>query len=333
MEDIKQKLKQRGLKKSILYFVLIIIMLSPLLVMHKKVIATLKGTCVVDSLDGLNKCQKEGRYTTIKANNFYDVGYDYVVDGKVVGRFLDVDMHGHSLIALVDIQTTEKLENGTGLREISGNLVTFKDPIITDTIEKVKQEYIERYEGTLTEEQTLSMFVPYQLDQYDGKGFPFILIIILIGIIVILLGFKLFEGLTTFLKPETKIFYGKKRVKDKTLVEKVNFELKNGPYLYQSNDFWITNNYAISTKNDVFVFNPINTIVWMYERGVKKYGVIETGKILVLKFKNNSTMTIKGNVRERNKIMEIVKVKNPDVVKGYDKMTHSKYNKDPESVK
>lgn len=336
MKDFQKIIQKKGILKTIVYFILIIIMLLPIIILHKQVSGSFKGTCVATTFEQLEACQREMRYTKIKTENIYDVGYNYVVDGKTVGKFLDVDLGGNVIITLADTATADELLNQTGEREISGQFTSFDSKVFKDTLSKIEADYIERFageNGVITEEETRGMFFEYMLNQYDGKGFPYVIPVIIIGIIVILLIFKMLEGIKMILKPGKFIIYGKKTLEHDENAEKASFEFHNGPYLFQNKYIKITNNYIFDTKGYGFYYHKINEAVWMYERGIKRYGLFETGKYLIVKFKDRSAFALSLNLTERKKVMEILRVKNPNIIKGYDKITEEKYRKNPEEVK
>lgn len=336
MREFKEIIKKKGIKKTLLYLILTILMFSPLFIFRKQVVGTFKGTCVATNYNELKKCQEEGRFTTIKTVNIYDVGYNYVVDNKTVGKFLDVDLDGYVILTLADTATADELLNQVGEREISGNFSTFKNKVFQETKEKVEKDYIERFANEaeiITEEETRGMFFNYMLNQYDGEGFPFIFVIILVGVIILLLLFKVFEGLKMIISPNKCIIYGRKTLEKEGNADKASFEYRNGPYLFKNKNIRITNNYIFDTRGYNFMYHKVNEAVWMYEKGIKRYGIIETGKNLVVKFKDKVGMSLPLNLAERKKVMEIFRVKNKNIVKGYSAEREAQYRKNPSSLK
>lgn len=71
----------------------------------------------------------------------------------------------------------------------------------------------------------------------------------------------------------------------------------------------------------------------MYEKGIKRYGLVETGKSLVVKFKDKIGMSLPLNLAERKKVMEIFRVKNKNIVKGYSAEREAQYRKNPTALK
>ena len=336
MKEFKEIIKKKGIRKTLLYLVLTIIMFSPLIVFHKQAIGTFKGTCVATNYKELKKCQEEGRFTTIKTENIYDVGYNYVVDNVTVGKFLDVDLEGYVILTLADTATADELLAQTGTREISGSFSTFKNKVFQETKEKVEKDYIERFANEaeiITEEQTRGMFFEYLLNQYDGEGFPFIFLIILVGVIILLLLFKVYEGIKMIVSPKKFIIYGRKTLEKEGNADKSSFEYKNGTYLFKNKNIRITNNYIFDTRGYNFTYHKVNEAVWMYEKGIKRYGLVETGKCLVVKFKDKIGMSLPLNLAERKKVMEIFRVKNKNIIKGYSAEREEQYRKNPSSLK
>lgn len=330
MNEFKKIIRKKGISKTITYAILILIMLLPLIILHKPIIGSFQGTCVATNYKELQKCQKAGRPTKIKTTNIYDVAYNYVVDNKVVGKFLDVDLEGHVILTLADITTADELLNQTGEREISGHFTKFHSKVFKDARNKIENDYIERFtvtSGTITKEQTKGMFFPYLLNQYDGEGFPYIIPVIIIGIIIILLLFKLIEGIKMIIKPERLILYKRKMMKNDENIEKASFELQNGPYLFQNKNIKITNNYIFDMKGFRFTYHKVNEVFWAYEQKIKRYGLVETGTQLIIKFKDKTTYVLALNLTERKKVMEILRVKNPKLIKGYSQEAEEQFKK------
>lgn len=336
MKEFQGIIKKKGILKSILYSIFILLMLLPLIILKKQVIGSFKGTCVAKSFDGLQKCEREGRFTTIETTNIYEAGYNYVVDGKVVGKFLDVDLEGNVIVTLADTATADELLNGEGLRQISGTFVSFNNKVFKNTLDKMQQDYIERFaleEEIITEKQVKEMFFPRMFNQYDGRGFPYILPVILVGIGIALLAYKLLEGLKMIFRPNKFVVYKGKTLEQEENVDKASFEFQNGPYLFQNKDVRITNNYIFDLKGFGFTYHKVNEAVWMYEKGMKRYGLVETGKYLIIKFKDKVGLGLALDTKERKKVMEILRVKNPKIINGYDQITAQNYKKDPIKLK
>lgn len=328
MKEFQGIIKKKGIQKIIHYFIYIFVLFIPILVFHQQILGDLKGTCTATSFEELNSCQKQKRFTKIKTKNIYDVGYNYVVDGKVVGKFLDIDLDGNVIVALADVATADELLNQTGEREISGNFSSFDSKLLKETLKKIQDDYIGRFSNDasiITEEQTREMFFGYLLNQYDGKNFSYIFPVILVVIIILLLLFKVIEGFKMIFAPEKTIIYGRKTLNSEENVEKASFEFYHGPYLFQNKNIRITNNYIFDLRGYGFTYHKINEAIWMYEKGIKHYGIIETGKQLIIKFKDTVTYILPLTLSERKKMMEILRVKNPGIIKGYSQEAGKQY--------
>ena len=336
MNEFKSIIKKKGMQKTIIYFILIFIMLLPLIIMHKQVIGAFQGTCIADEFSKLEVCQKSGRYTKIQTENIYDVGIDYVVDGKTVGKYLDVDLGGNVILTLADTTLADELLASEGLREISGHFSSFNSKVFVDALIQVQAAYIERFANEaqiITEEQTKAMFFGYLFNQYDGRGIPYIIPVIAIGIVIILLIFKVIEGIKMIIKPEKYIIYGKKTLEKEGNADKAALEYGRGPYLFKNKDIRITNNFIFDTRGYSFTYHKINEASWMYEKGIRRYGMFETGKKLIIKFKDKVGLALPLTLTERKKVMEILRVKNPKIVKEYSVENEQKYKKDPANMK
>lgn len=328
MKEFKGIIKRKGIKKIIHYLIYTLIMLIPIFIFYQQILGDFKGTCTATTFEELNSCQTQKRFTKIKTKNIYDVGYNYVVDGKVVGKFLDIDLDGNVIVALADVVTADELLVQTGEREISGNFSSFDSKLLKETLKKIQADYIERFSNEaniITEEQTREMFFGYLLNQYDGKNFSYVFPMLLFGVIILLLLWKIIEGFKMVYKPEKIIIHGKKTLSSEENVEKASFELFHGPYLFQNKNIQITNNYIFDFRGYGFTYHKINEAIWMYEKGIKHYGIIETGKQLIIKFKDHVTYILPLTLSERKKMMEILRVKNPEIIKGYSQEAVEQY--------
>lgn len=335
MDDLKKIVRKKGETKIIIYSILIFVMLIPVFVFHKQVIGSFKGTCTVTDIPGLDKCREEGRFIKIKTKNIYDAGYNYVVEGKTVGKFLDVDINGNVILTLADTVTADELLSGKEERTISGHMQKFNSELLKETLSKVQKDYVESYAndaGTISKADAERMFYPYLLNQYDGHGFPYIIPVLIVGSIVIVLIFKVLDGIKMVQNPEKFIIYGKKQEKDKEQEEKANFELQNGPFIFESKKVKITNNFIFNMQGDAIIYHKNNDAVWMYEQSLRRYGLFETGKNLIIRFKDHTGLRLALKPSEQKNVMEIIRVKNKKVLIGYSDELEQKYKTNPEKM-
>lgn len=148
-----------NIRKKIIIFGLIIIAGVIAIVLC----ASIKETKEVNNIVELENC-KEGDYIRLKVSRAYGTDYWYEEDGKQVARFIDIEMNGKALIALVEKEEAERiLQNENEEIYVEGLLQTFKDEKMVNAYESIKQNYLEDFSGELTEEEILNLFTPLQL--------------------------------------------------------------------------------------------------------------------------------------------------------------------------
>ncbi|MDL2323542.1 hypothetical protein LJC61_00125 [Ruminococcaceae bacterium OttesenSCG-928-A16] len=79
-------------------------------------------------------------------------------------------------------------------------------------------------------------------------------------------------------------------------------------------------------------FFPINDILWVYQRLHKSYGVITTGRSLVLRFPNKSEAVVAMNQKTLEECREFIYANYPNIAVGYDGDLMRMYNQDPQSM-
>jgi len=336
LKNFESIIRKKGILKTVIYLLLIIVIVSPLIILRKQVTASLKGTCVATTYNELEQCRLEGRYTKIKTKNIYDVNYNYVVDERIVGKFLDIDLGGRVIIALADSKTASELLSKEGEKTISGYLISFENKAFKETLAKIKEDYAKKFvteDGSFTTENAHNMFFSHMLNQYDGKNIPYIIPVIIVCILTILLLPRLLDGVKMIVVPTKYKGYGKLSLSQDENSNKADFEYQNGPYLFSNKHIKVTNNYIFDTKGLDFNYHKNNEAVWMYEETIKKYGLIETDKNLVIKFKDSFTLSLPLTLSERKKMMEIFRVKNKDIIKGYSKEAEENYKEIIKNIK
>lgn len=127
------------------------------------ILLNVKNAKEVHNIVELENCV-EGDFIRVKISRAYATDYWYEKDGIQVARFIDIEMNGKALIALVEKEEAEKLtQNETEEMYIEGILQTFKDEEMVAAYEGIKQNYLEDFSEQMTEEEILNLFTPLQL--------------------------------------------------------------------------------------------------------------------------------------------------------------------------
>lgn len=147
---------------------IIIIVVSLIIIgIITSILFNVKNVKEVHNIVELENCA-EGDFIRIKISRAYATDYWYEKDGIQVARFIDIEMNGKALIALVEKEEAEKLtQNETEEMYIEGILQTFKDEEMVAAYEGIKQNYLEDFSEQMTEEEILNLFTPLQLLCYE----------------------------------------------------------------------------------------------------------------------------------------------------------------------
>ena len=179
MDNYKKMLKIR----SIILIVFCIVVLGVLVFQLSKTDLkySFKGGKEINNIVELENT-KEGTYVNLKVSRAYETEYLYYEDDKQVGKFIDIEMNGKVLIAILDTKTAEKVLNNMDGKEqyIEGKLIKYTEENMVDGYNKIKQNYLEDFGGELTEDEIMEMFTRLQLLNYGIKRPNIVVSILLI---------------------------------------------------------------------------------------------------------------------------------------------------------
>lgn len=157
----------------------------------------------VTNIVELGEC-KEGDWIRLKFNRAYGTDYWYEKQGEQVARFIDIEVNGKALIALVERNQAEKILEGEEKEMyVEGILQTFQEPDMVNGYENIKQNYLEDFSTELTEEEILDLFTPMQLLSYgvEKPNFVFMMVLIIgtvgMGICLVIAVFKTVKPVTS----------------------------------------------------------------------------------------------------------------------------------------
>lgn len=107
--------------------------------------------------------------------------------GQEVARYLDIELNGYALIAVVESTKAQKIINHTEETiYLQGKLEKIENTSMAEGLEKIKQNYLEDMGMEMTEEEILAIFTPLQLVNYgETKPNIFLVAFLMIGIIII----------------------------------------------------------------------------------------------------------------------------------------------------
>lgn len=312
MKSFYQILKMISLRKCLL--ALTFTFLFGFLLWSQDVVDYFKPECTITTIGDVARCQKKNKYVKVTFDTIYRTGYAYTTDNIETGLFVDIDLDGYSLIAVVPIREEKALFEGKQ-KTVHGTLELFHDDAMVDGYHKIKQKYLQDFKDDATEEEILGMFIPYQLNAYNGqKSNQTISILVFLIPLVIAFGFFCYH-FYYFLKPDKRKIYGKKDVSFDEIT-KIEEEYQKKEKLYEKKPLMITDHYLIQKTAILLKANKIENIVWIYEHVVKQYGR-EVSRSFIICFNDGTSMAIVSNRNEYDTIQEILREKNDHILYGY----------------
>lgn len=120
----------------------------------------------ISNIVELEHC-KEGDWIRLTFHHAYETDYWYEPKGEQVARFIDIEVNGHALIALVEKQEAQRIiESQEEEMCIEGVWQTFSDENMKQGYENIKRNYLMDFEAELSEEEILDLFTSKQLLSY-----------------------------------------------------------------------------------------------------------------------------------------------------------------------
>lgn len=310
MKKLKAIIRIENTKKAILLTIVCVVLFLGYFILGVTPKNLFQENCIVETEEDIKKC--EGKYATVKVKKVYDTEYEFQVNGEASGRFIDLDFDGKSLIAIVKKDQVKDLFQGEEEKVIEGKLEAFTNKGMKKGYEEIVNSYVKKFGENATEEGIKSAVFSVQLNAYhNSKQMAMICFVCLTVPLVLTL-----VALVVVLK---RIFIisikGKKSINEIVLEE----ELANGPYLYKRENFLMTNTFAVSSSSRGLHVEPIEKLVWMYERKVTQLGSSQRKKYLILCFENHNRMKVKFDNPEAEKVIQLLTLKKPDMIAGYSK--------------
>lgn len=159
---------------------LITLIVSIVLLLTQNLAYAFKNTKEVNNIIELEECN-DGDMIRLKFSYAYGTNYWYEENGVQVARFLDIEVNGKALIALVDKEVADRvLENEDKEMYIEGIWQNFQNEDMLHAYEGIKQNYLEDFSGEMSEEEILNLFTTKQLLSYGVQKPSLIYIAVLI---------------------------------------------------------------------------------------------------------------------------------------------------------
>lgn len=109
--------------------------------------------------------------------------------GKKVARYLDIELNGYALIAVIENTEAQKIiDNEKEPIYVQGKLEKIENTSMAEGLEKIKQNYLEDMGMEMTEEEILAIFTPLQLVNYgETRPNTFLVLFLIIGLITMVI--------------------------------------------------------------------------------------------------------------------------------------------------
>ena len=277
-----------------------------------------KGVCEVHNIDDLRKCYETNHHVRIYFDDMYYTNYGLYEDDVLHSYYIDLDIEGYSLIALIKKSEVEALDNGK--KYVDGEFSLFEnDPENSKILEQIKLDYVEIFSEDTGEEYDLedieTIIIPFQLDAYHNfeKGSYFVIFGIFIIAIVIFICFAI-HGMKLMKSPEKYKLYA--IIQNK---EQLEYEFKN-EVVFRKNNLYLTTNYIIVINFASVIINERKKLVWAYREVTKQYGIITVNKKYICKFLEGLDITISESAVEIFDYMQIPLI-------GYNNQNIKEYNR------
>lgn len=319
MRSIINKIKRKGLNLLILNSILLILTFFCIYISiydNRGIKDVFKVYCEVHTIADLEKCYNENYYIRIYFDNVYSTNYGYYIDEQLRAYYIDIDLEGYSLITVAKNDLAEELFN-------ENNTITYIDGFITylddsehhsGIVEKIKVDYLKTFGDEYTKEDIDNMVLPIQVNSYQNVKFDNISIICIFTCICAILIYFIIKGIYMLIKPTNYKYYSK--IENKDLL-KDEYQDK---IIYENSKVCLTPNYIISFSFGKVIIKENKSLVWIFQRITKYYGV-NMHKCYVLNFIDSDSIII--DLKDE----QILNQFKSDILFGYSKENLNKYRK------
>lgn len=191
--------KKSYIKTGIIFIIFILFLVFFLInIREKKLLDIFKEPCIVTSTQELQNCVTKNKYLTIKTNKIYTTDYIYKTTNSTEALFIDIDIEGKSLIAVVEKKKAENLLNQQKDIQITGKLELNNNSEMEKGKNNIINDYLNQVETEEQKELIKSNFLPGILNEYEMN--QEIIIVITSVIILILLFLFLTKNVLLIIK-------------------------------------------------------------------------------------------------------------------------------------
>ena len=315
MINIMNLYKQKGLHRIVLGVLLFLGSFILFWIINEsaenRMVDIFKKECIIESVEDINICKNKNQYVKVRFDTAYNTTYAYFEDDRELAEYVDIDLDGYSLIALVDKDLASKILNEEQFY-ITGYITEFDD-VHEEALHQIKEYYKdELFKGEYTEEQIETLFLDTQIMEYSSSKITYyILWVVLLGIS----GFGIFEiirGIMILTSPKTTTWYQMHENMVESLCGDINIKFQNKRLI-------ITDSYIIENSFIHLKIHKIENVCWIYEKKTKQYGVT-VNRSWVVCYKDGTSMILPIKIDIHSYISH-------NILKGYTKENIDIYRK------
>lgn len=319
MKKFRELIKKKNINLVVINIVILAILGLIFCIFNENndIVNSFKSNCQVSSINDLKSCYASNRYVQINFTTAYQTEYVYEENNTAKAYYIDIDLEGYGLIAIVPKDVGDEILDGDKkflngyLEEFTGVNKEAYDKIVNDYVSSSLAE-----DPTLNEEDIRAVYLDVQLDSYTGgktSNYFIVTILAIIAIINIYFIIKAIRGLSNPMG--MKVF---KNI-DFNSIEN---DYDKGAFDYQSKNVVMTNNYIYSIGLAGVQVIPIKEIIWAYYHIQKQYGIQVNKSVIVLT--NNRKKYILND--KNDEIFNVLFKLNNKILLGYTNDNQKLYN-------
>lgn len=131
--------------------------------------------------------------------------------GQDVAKYIDIELNGYALVAVVENAMTQKIFNNEGETiYLQGRLRKIENTSMQEGLDRIKEAYLEDLGTEMSKEEILNMFTPLQLVSFKEEKPNIFLVMFLI---IALIGIGLACGILIKITIQNQKQYKKKEKK------------------------------------------------------------------------------------------------------------------------
>lgn len=313
MKEVIKKKGKNSIILSSIFLAIITLFIAVMITNDKEVSNLFKGNCEVHNIEDLKYCYNENQYVRVYYDELYTTDYGYYIDDVLQAYYLDLDLEGYSLLAVVDKSTGDNLID---------NKKNYLDAVITyfgeheehnQALAAIKKDYLESFGEGYTEEDIENLIVPFQLNAYDNIKTDNIATLSIFSVVWIIIAIFLINGILKTKNPDKYGSFAK--VENKDLLE----QEYNNNIIYKTKKVCVTPNYIIKTSFGNVTIKETKKLIWIYKH-IHKVSFIPVMSEYVFRFLDGSSISLEWS---NEQILSYF----PNRLMGYTSQNIQEYNK------